>query len=49
METRLRIGAITDEFTPDLGAALEAMAGIGMAGAELRMLWGKNIMDLSWE
>jgi L-ribulose-5-phosphate 3-epimerase len=47
MELRLSVAAITDEFTPDLEAAAEAMAAIGMTGAELRMLWGKNIMDLS--
>ncbi len=27
--------------------ALNAMEKIGMTGAELRVLWGKNIMDLS--
>jgi sugar phosphate isomerase/epimerase len=47
MNPKLRIAAITDEFSPDLGAALEAMAPIGMTGAELRVLWGKNIMDLT--
>ena len=49
MEPKLRIAAITDEFTPDLAAALDAMKPIGMTGAELRVLWGKNIMDLSDE
>ena len=47
MKPKLRIAAITDEFSPDLGAALDAMAAIGMTGAELRVLWGRNIMDLS--
>ena len=47
MTPKLRIAAITDEFTPDFGPALDAMEGIGMTGAELRVLWGKNIMDLS--
>jgi len=47
MTPKLRIAAITDEFSPDLGAALDAMAAIGMTGAELRVLWGRNIMDLS--
>jgi L-ribulose-5-phosphate 3-epimerase len=47
MTPKLRIAAITDEFSPDFGAALDAMASIGMTGAELRVLWGKNIMDLS--
>lgn len=49
MTPKLRIASITDEFTADLGPALDAMAGIGMTGAELRVLWGKNIMDLSTE
>jgi sugar phosphate isomerase/epimerase len=49
MTPKFRIASITDEFTADLGPALDAMAGIGMTGAELRVLWGKNIMDLSTE
>ena len=47
MDPKLRIGAITDEFSPDPGPALDAMQGIGMTGAELRVVWGKNIMDLT--
>ena len=47
MTPKLRIAAITDEFSPDLEVALDAMEGIGMTGAELRVLWGKNIMNLS--
>ena len=47
MTPKLRIAAITDEFSPDLEPALNAMEKIGMTGAELRVLWGKNIMDLS--
>jgi L-ribulose-5-phosphate 3-epimerase len=47
MTPKLRLAAITDEFSPDLAAALDAMAAIGMTGAELRVLWGRNIMDLS--
>jgi L-ribulose-5-phosphate 3-epimerase len=47
MDLRLPIAAITDEFSPDLEVAARAMAGIGMTGAELRVLWGKNVMDLS--
>jgi len=42
-----RIGAITDEFPPDIETAVAAMAKIGMTGAELRMVFGKNIIDLS--
>jgi sugar phosphate isomerase/epimerase len=44
---KLRIAAITDEFSPELGTALDAMKSIGMTGAELRVVWGKNVMDLS--
>ena len=44
---KLPIAAITDEFSPDLAVALEPMAAIGMTGAELRVVFGKNIMDLS--
>lgn len=40
--------AITDEFsTDDLGIALGAMAELGMTGAELRVVSGKNILDLT--
>lgn len=48
MTPKLRTAAITDEFSPThLDAAAKAMAGIGMRGAELRVLFGKNIMDLT--
>ncbi|MBM3757023.1 MAG: sugar phosphate isomerase/epimerase, partial [Acidobacteria bacterium] len=48
MEPKFRIAAITDEFSPaDPALALAQMESIGMTGAELRVLWGKNIMDLS--
>jgi sugar phosphate isomerase/epimerase len=47
MDPKLPIAAITDEFTGDLEAALNSMAAIGMTGAELRVLWGKNILDLT--
>lgn len=48
MTPKLRIAAITDEFSPDdLSAALDAMQKIGMTGAELRVIGGKNIMDLT--
>ena len=43
----IRIGAITDEFSPDIAVAVEAMREIGMKGAELRVVNGKNIMDLT--
>jgi sugar phosphate isomerase/epimerase len=41
------IAAITDEFSPDLETALDAMAAIGMTGAELRVIGGRNILDLT--
>jgi L-ribulose-5-phosphate 3-epimerase len=47
MTPKIPIGAITDEFSPDLEIALEAMQEMGMSGAELRMISGKNIVDLS--
>jgi len=47
MTPKLRIAAITDEFTPDLPEALDAMQKIGMTGAELRVISGKNILDLT--
>ncbi len=42
-----RIAAITDEFSQDLETAARSMAEIGMTGAELRMVFGKNIIDLT--
>src|SRR4051812_10103929 len=47
MNPKLRIAAITDEFSPDLNIALEAMAAIEMTGCELRVVNGKNIMNLT--
>lgn len=42
------IAAITDEFSPaDLDAALAGMAEVGMTGAELRVVFGRNMIDLS--
>ena len=49
MTPKIPIAAITDEFSPDLETALTAMQEIGMTGAELRVVSGKNIMDLSDE
>ena len=41
-----QIGAVTDEFSPDnLDRALDAMAGLGMTFAELRVVNGKNIIE----
>jgi L-ribulose-5-phosphate 3-epimerase len=50
MPNAFPIAAITDEFSPaDLEAALTAMAGVGMTGAELRVVSGRNMLDLSDE
>jgi sugar phosphate isomerase/epimerase len=45
--TNLTIGAITDEFSSDLGVALDAMSEVGMSGVELRVVDGKNVIDLT--
>jgi sugar phosphate isomerase/epimerase len=47
MMPHLSLAAITDEFSPDLDVALAAMAEIGMTGAELRVVWGRNVIDLT--
>ncbi|MGI8743011.1 MAG: sugar phosphate isomerase/epimerase family protein [Bryobacteraceae bacterium] len=47
MTPKLPIAAITDEFSPDLKTALDAMHEIGMKAAELRVVYGKNILDLT--
>src|SRR6187431_3776190 len=39
--------AITDEFSSDLDVALDAMVSVGMTGAELRVIGGRNILDLT--
>jgi sugar phosphate isomerase/epimerase len=44
---KIPIAAITDEFSADLETALNTMQEIGMQAAELRVVWGRNIMDLS--
>jgi sugar phosphate isomerase/epimerase len=49
MPEYFRTAAITDEFSPDLETAVRSMSEIGMQGAELRMLFGKNIADLDDE
>ena len=47
MTPRIPIAAITDEFSPDLESALAVMQEIGMQAAELRVVWGKNILNLN--
>jgi L-ribulose-5-phosphate 3-epimerase len=49
MPAHFPVAAITDEFSPDIEIAVRSMAGLGMTGAELRMVFGKNIVDLSDE
>lgn len=49
MTSHFRIAAITDEFSPDIETAVRSMSEIGMAGAELRMVFGKNVVDLTDE
>lgn len=49
MSNTIRLAAITDEFSPDLDTALDAMASVGMTGAELRMIGSRNIIDLDDE
>src|SRR5438270_13706675 len=49
MSSLFPIAAITDEFSPDIETAVRSMSEIGMSGAELRMVFGKNIIDLSDE
>lgn len=49
MQPKLELAAISDEFSPDPAIAFPAMASIGMTAAELRVVWGKNIMDLTDE
>jgi len=48
MQPKFRIAAITDEYSPaDPAAAMAQMQKTGMTGAEFRVLWAKNIMDLA--
>jgi L-ribulose-5-phosphate 3-epimerase len=42
-----RLAAITDEFAADLETALNAMQQLGFAEAELRLISGKNIVELT--
>jgi sugar phosphate isomerase/epimerase len=46
--TRFPLAAITDEFSPDdLAAALDGMSRSGLTGAELRVIGGRNAVDLT--
>ena len=44
---RIPIAAISDEFSPKLSEAIPLMKEIGMTAVELRVVEGKNILDLS--
>jgi len=46
-EPRIALAAVTDEFSPDLEKAVPVMQEIGMTAAELRVVYGKNILDLT--
>src|SRR4029453_1133647 len=43
----IRLAAITDEFSPDIDVALDAMQSVGMTGVELRPVGGRNVVDVS--
>lgn len=45
----IRPAVITDEITQDFERALDVMLEYGVRDAELRGLWGTNVMDLSPE
>jgi L-ribulose-5-phosphate 3-epimerase len=44
---RFRLGAVTDVFSPDVAAAATVMRELGMKGAELRKIDGRNILEVS--
>jgi sugar phosphate isomerase/epimerase len=44
-----KIGVITDEISQNFDHALEVSRELGLTGVELRTLWDKNIVDLSFE
>lgn len=48
-QPKIPIAAVTDEFSPKLSEALPVMNEIGMNAAELRVIDGKNILDLDLE
>jgi L-ribulose-5-phosphate 3-epimerase len=47
VQPKIPIAAITDEFSPKLAEAIPVMKEIGMTAAELRVVDGKNVLDLS--
>jgi L-ribulose-5-phosphate 3-epimerase len=47
VQPKIPIAGITDEFSPRLSEAIPVMKEIGMTAAELRVIDGKNILDLT--
>lgn len=43
---RFRLGAVTDVFSPEVGAAVAEMRSLGLRGAELRKVGGRSILEL---
>src|SRR5579862_9742624 len=46
---RFHTGAVTDVFSPDVAAAAPAMRKLGMRGAELRTVSGRNVLETGKE
>ncbi len=43
---RFRLGSVTDVFSPDVGEAASEMRELGLQGAELRSIGGRNILEV---
>lgn len=48
-ENSSRLTVITDEISPNLDYSLEICKEYGISSVDLRMVWGKNIVELSEE
>jgi sugar phosphate isomerase/epimerase len=46
---RFPIGAVTDVFSPDIAAAAPVMRELGLRGAELRTIAGRNVLEATDE
>ena len=46
---RFRLGSVTDVFSPDVAAAAAGMRELGLRGAELRTINGRNILEVGKE
>jgi L-ribulose-5-phosphate 3-epimerase len=44
---RFHLGAVTDVFAPEVGDAARVMHELGLRGAELRIIDGRSILDVS--